>query len=96
MTKKDFGKQLVTGAKIVTSTIVGAGAAVVTDFVFSKYAPAETEPAFRRVTYFIGTKGVSLVIGAEAADLTAKELDTIEAFAKKKLENRKEKKETTK
>lgn len=96
MTKKDFGKQLITGAKIVTSTIVGTGAAVVTDFVFRKYAPAESESAFRRMTYFIGAKGVSIVIGAEAADLTTKELDAIEAFAKEKLENRKEKKETTK
>ena len=94
MTKKEFGKQLVNGAKIVTSTVVGTGAMVVTDFVFRKYAPAETAPVLRRVTYSIGTKGVSIVTGAVAADLTTQELNNIEAMTRKRLQILKDKKES--
>lgn len=91
MTKKEFVKKLNEGAKTATSLAVGVGATVVTEMIFNRYAPAESESAFRKMTYSIGTKGASIVIGATAADMTREEWEAAEEFIKERISNAEEK-----
>lgn len=79
MTKKNIGKVAWNVTKAGVSLGVGVGTVIVTEAICTAYAPAEAASTVMKVAYKVGTRGVSMVTGAVAADLAKQELDTVES-----------------
>ena len=90
---KNFGKMAFGATKAVITTGVGIATAAVTEIICDAYAPAGTAPAVRKVMYKVGTKGLSMVTGAIAADATLEKLEKYERVFIKKEESEEPKEE---
>ena len=88
-----FGKKVWEVTKPVIGIGVGFATAAVTEIICEAYAPSGTAPVVRKVMYKVGTKGLSMVTGAIAADAALEKLEKYEKVFIKTEESKETEKE---